>query len=339
MLHGHGDDGYLHKQEIVADFSTNVWYGGEPAGLKDHLFEKWEIINKYPEVIAESLREKVAEHHHLDTVNLLVTNGTTESIYLVGQAFKNTSTTIVTPAFSEYEDACKMHNLTLQFLPWEELDYQTNIRTPLVFICNPNNPTGAAFHHLEALIENNPTATFVVDEAFIDFTFSIQSIISLINRFKNLIILRSLTKAFAIPGLRLGYIAAHADIIERLQLQKAPWTVNAMAIEAGKFIFDHYKTLQLPLKELLNDKQDFIQKMQEAEVKTYESHTHFFIAETAKGTARELKQYLLDNFGILIRDASNFRGLSNRHFRLATLAPSQNQLLVNALKQWKNIGC
>ena len=125
---------------------------------------------------------------------------------------------------------------------------------------------------------------------------------------------------------------------ENLKSLKAPWTVNAMAIEAGKFIFDNYKTIQLPLKELLRDKQDFIQKLQDASVKIYESYTHFFLAETPKGTARELKLFLLEHFGILIRDASNFRGLSNHHIRLATLAPTQNQLLINALQEWKNHG-
>lgn len=338
MLHGHGDDGYLYKKKLTADFSTNVWYGGEPAGLKEYLFARWDVINKYPEVVAESLCKKVSEHHNLDTANILVTNGTTESIYLIAQANKDKTKTIVTPAFSEYEDACKMYNHQLQFCNWEQLAASANIETDLFFICNPNNPTGAVFHNLEALIENNPAATFIVDEAFIDFTFSIHSIIQLINRYKNLVILRSLTKAFAIPGLRLGYIAAHAAIIEKLKSQKAPWTVNALAIEAGKFILDNYKTIQLPLKDLLQDKQDFIQKLQDASIKIYESHTHFFVAETPKGTAPELKQFLLGNFGILIRDASNFRGLGNQHFRLATLAPTQNQLLINALKEWKNHG-
>lgn len=339
MLHGHGDDGYLHKHKIVADFSTNVWYGREPSGLKNYLFERWEVINKYPEVIAESLREKAAESHHLDIANILVTNGATESIYLIAQAFKARTTTIVIPAFSEYEDACQMHNHQLQFLPWEQLNLSTNIETDLFFICNPNNPTGAVFHHLEALVANNPSTIFIVDEAFIDFTFSLQSIVTLVSGYKNLVVLRSLTKAFAIPGLRLGYIAAHADTIENLKSLKAPWTVNAMAIEAGKFIFDNYKAIQLPLKELLSHKQDFVQKLQGTDVEIYESDIHFFLAETTKGTANQLKQYLLNNFGILIRDASNFRGLSNRHFRLATLAPSQNLMLINALNEWKNTCC
>ncbi len=337
MLHGHGDDGYLHKQKLVADFSTNVWYGGEPEGLKEYLFGKWPLINKYPEVLAESLSEKISEHYHVERTSVLVTSGTTESIYLIAHAFRNSTTSIVIPAFSEYEDACDMHSHQLKFLPWEQLSASTQIEADLFFICNPNNPTGAVFNDLETLIANNPSTTFIVDEAFVDFTFSVKSAISLIGLFKNLVILRSLTKAYAIPGLRLGYIAAHTDIVEKLKQLKAPWTVNSMAIEAGKFIFDNYNIVQLPLEQLLAQKNDFVQKLQEFPIKIQESHTHFFLAET-KGTAWELKQYLLDTFGILIRDASNFRGLSDRHFRLATLAPSQNQLLINALNEWKNTG-
>jgi len=88
MLYGHGDDGYRFKADIVADFSTNVWYGGEPQGLKEHIFSNWNTINRYPEVLAESLSKKISEHHSLHADNILVNSGSTESIYLVAQAFR-----------------------------------------------------------------------------------------------------------------------------------------------------------------------------------------------------------------------------------------------------------
>ncbi|MGY0037050.1 hypothetical protein [Pedobacter sp. NJ-S-72] len=89
MFQGHGDDGYLHRQKIAADFSTNVWYGGAPSGLKEHLFAQWENVQRYPEVLAESLTEKIAISYGFKTENILVTNGSTESIYLVAQAYQN----------------------------------------------------------------------------------------------------------------------------------------------------------------------------------------------------------------------------------------------------------
>jgi threonine-phosphate decarboxylase len=343
MLHGHGDNGYQYGLRIVADFSSNVWYGGEPAGLKEHLFRQWELVNNYPEVLAESLAEKVSRLHGLDPENILVTSGATEGIYLLAQLFSRKRSCIVIPSFSEYEDACRIHEHPIDFLNWESLypdepETRSPDKTPdadLFWIGNPNNPTGAVFPALEALIRGNRQTMFVVDEAFIEFTGSAVPVIGLAAEYPNLAIIRSMTKAFAIPGLRLGYIAAHRTLIERLKTIKLPWSVNALAVEAGNYIFDNYPSIRLPPGELLSDKAVFMQQLREAGIRTYDGDTHFFLCETPIASAGELKKYLLENFGLLIRDAANFRGLGAGHFRLATRTPDQNQLLVNAVKEWQ----
>ena len=334
MLHGHGDDAYRYAYEILADFSTNVWYGGEPAGLKEQLFNQWHLIRKYPEVLAESVNLLVAQHHHLQPEQVLISNGTTESIYLIAQAFGGKRTLIATPAFAEYEDACQMHQHQLAFVPWDTLSSIPELRSELFFICNPNNPTGSVFFRLEELIARNPQTLFVLDEAFIEFTLSIETAIPLLSRFENLLILRSMTKAFAIPGLRLGYIVAHEKQIERLKNFKLPWSVNALAIAAANYIFEQHQHIQLPIRQLLHDKEAFASQMQQTGANVHDSHTHFFLAETTHGTAAQLKQYLLEQHGVLIRDASNFRSLEEKHFRVATLAPAKNQLLLEGLRQW-----
>jgi threonine-phosphate decarboxylase len=336
MLYGHGDDGYRFTSEIIADFSTNVWYGGEPEGLKEHIFKNWAAINKYPEVLGESLTEKIAAYHHLQPDNILVNNGSTESIYLIAQAFGQSETTIVTPTFSEYEDAAGLYGHKVSYIDWNNLQSASKIKADILFICNPNNPTGEVFSGIEELLDNNPETIFVVDEAFIEFTLSVSSAIALINKYANLIILRSLTKAYAIPGLRLGYIAAAAALVNKIKLLKFPWSVNTIALETGKFIFDNYAAVQIPLESLLKQKAEFIAALQKTPVKINNSHTHFFLSEVLNGKASALKKYLLDNYGILIRDASNFRGLREGHFRVATLSAHKNQLLVNALKEWNS---
>ncbi|MEJ6979531.1 aminotransferase class I/II-fold pyridoxal phosphate-dependent enzyme [Pedobacter sp. P351] len=336
MLQGHGDDGYRYQYQIKADFSTNVWHGGEPENLKTHLFRNWECVNRYPEVIAEKLSEKIAAQYLLDTDNVLVNNGSTESIYLIAQAWQNSRTAIAVPSFAEYEDACAMYGHNLTFVNWDELHAELKINADLFFICNPNNPTGSVFTELETLLQNNPECTIIVDEAFIDFSLSVSSVIHLIKKYANLVVLHSLTKAFAIPGLRLGYIAAHADLIARLKRFKFPWSVNAMALEAGHFIFDNFASIQIPVQQLLNDKKDFVLALADAPISVFESHTHFFLAESNRGRAADLKNFLLSQFGLLIRDAANFRGLKETHFRIATLSPDKNRLLIKALEAWKN---
>jgi threonine-phosphate decarboxylase len=336
MLQGHGDDSYRYNQKIVANFSTNVWYGGEPAGLKEHIFQQWHVLNKYPEVQAESLAFKISGHHQLPASNILITNGTAESIYLIAQAYAGAATTIIIPAFAEYEDACLMHRHQVQFVNEDAVHPNMPMHKGLFFICNPNNPTGRVFPQLETLIKANPETLFVIDEAFIEFTVDATSLISLIDTCDNILVLRSLTKAFAIPGLRLGYIAANARLINKLLLCKTPWSVNAFAIAAGHFIFDNYSENELPLIQLFRDKEQFVQQLKQLSFAIENSHTHYFLAKIPLGTARQLKEYLIDHHGLLIRDASNFRGLSKQHIRIATQTKEKNELLTAALNEWIN---
>jgi threonine-phosphate decarboxylase len=338
MLYGHGDDGYRYDRQIIADFSTNVWYGGEPVGLKEYVFGRWSQVNRYPEVVAESLREKIAQHHQISAGQVLVCSGTTESIYLVGQLFTGKRTTIVTPSFSEYEDACQLFDHEITYLNWQDALEIPRLKTDLVFICSPNNPTGLLFQDLQYWLKLNPQCLFAVDEAFIDFIWERNSAISLMKKFPNLLIMRSLTKTYAIPGLRLGYVLAHEDIISQLIRIKQPWTVNAMALAAGDFIFDHFDSIQPPVPQILEYKRTFVQELSKIEaLQIYESDTHFFLGRTMVRNAAQLKEYLVEKHGLLIRDACNFRGLTRQHFRLATQSPESNEKIVNALREWQKL--
>lgn len=337
MFQGHGDDGYRHDQPIKADFSTNVYHGGVPSGLKEYVFSQWDKVQRYPEVLAESLTAKIAAHYNFDSSQVLVTNGSTESIYLIAQAFRGKRSAIVIPAFAEYEDACRMHEHDIIFIPWDELRAETMPDTDLLFICNPNNPTGAATADLEQLIQQYPGKIFIVDEAFIEFTFAVTSLVMLTEKYANLVIMRSMTKAYAVPGLRLGYIIAQPALISLFRSFKLPWTVNVMALEAGHFIFDHFEQIFVPLQQLLSDKADLVQGLSEIPLEIHDSHTHFFLSETRKGNAAGLKRFLLDHYNILIRDAGNFRGLNENCIRIATLDPAKNKLLINALSEWKHL--
>lgn len=337
MLHGHGDDGYRHAHPIKADFSTNVWYGGEPTGLRDYVFSQWATVNRYPEVLAESLAARIAAHHGLSASQVLTSSGTTESIYLLAQAWAGSRTTIVTPAFAEYEDAARQHGHQLTFRPWKQLTADEPLAAELVFICNPNNPTGSVLPAAAVveLLTHHPQTVFVLDEAFIEFTTSITTALPLLSRFDNLVIMRSMTKAYAIPGLRLGYVVASDSLITRLTAAKAPWTVNSLAAAAGHFIFEHFEAVQPPTTQLLADRASFVAQLAANEaLEIHPSHTHYFVGRLRRGTAADLKRWLLTHHSLLIRDAANFRGLTPAHFRLCTRPPADNLLLLNALREW-----
>lgn len=339
MLQGHGDNGYQYGQEIVADFSSNVWYGKEPEGLKEHLFLHWDRINRYPAVSAEQLGARIAAAHGLPPENVLVTAGTTESIYLIAQLFKcNEATSIIIPSFAEYEDACRMHEHHIQYIDWDDLP-KPGPDASLIWIANPNNPTGAVFPGIAAWMAERPKTHFVVDEAFIEFTAAVTSQISMIQRLPNMILLRSMTKAFAIPGLRLGYVVGHATLIARLRALKMPWTVNALAIEAGLYIFDSSRAGKdlFPVMSLLSDTARLSVQIGSLGYAVHPSHTHFLLCQTPWGTAKELQSYLLEKQGILIRNADNFRGLGPEFFRVACLPADKNQLLIDGLSKFREI--
>lgn len=340
MLHGHGDDGYQYNQEIIANFSSNVWFGGKPSKLKDYLFSNWDKIHSYPEAAAESLVSAISSDLQIDTNQIITTNGATEAFYLIAQAFSNSKSSIVIPTFSEYEDACKVNKHELFYLNWSNLSKHTIFEDGLVWICNPNNPTGDIISKsdLDFLLKQNSKSIFIIDEAYIDFTDAIESCIDLLNKHQNLILVKSLTKNFSIPGLRLGYLISNKVLVQDIQFYKAPWTVNSLAIEAGKFLLREKSDFLPPVSYYKSETKKFIKKLEKITgFKIHPSKTSFFLVELEEKTAFELKKYLISNFGILIRDAANFRGLNSRYFRVATQTEEKNQLLIEALIQWSKL--
>ena len=235
MIHGHGDDLYRSENRIKANFSTNVWYEADTRPLCDFLSHHLEEIFHYPEPDAGSFRQVAATYHGVAPEQVLVGNGATELFYKIAHAFAGHRTLIPIPAFMEYEDACTLYNHHIQYA--EHLDIRHIPKDiDLMFICNPNNPNGRIweFGEIEALVRNYPDMVLVVDESFIHFAPDAVSALSLLPAHPNLLVVKSMTKCYAIPGLRLGYMLGNPAIIENIACFGQPWSVNALAIEAGK---------------------------------------------------------------------------------------------------------
>lgn len=335
MINGHGDDLHLYNRKIKYNFSSNVYYKGCPPELLAEISSAAHMIQSYPSPAAEELNEAASRKFQLNRDQFLFTNGATEAFYLITHAFSGMSAAIVAPTFSEYEDACKIHGLDYHLVSKTTLkpkDYQ------LVFICNPNNPDGSIIptQELSRLIEAASSTIFVIDEAYIEFTDQIESIIPLIKRLENLIVVRSLTKAFAIPGIRLGYVIASSTIITQLLTKKMPWSVNALAIHSGLLVFEHYNHWLFNVEELLEETRKFIQELSAISwLKVKPSHTSYFLVELKKGTASILKDYLVTQHGILIRNANNFKKLHGEHIRLSIQYQEAQNVLIQALRNWK----
>ena len=284
-----------------------------------YLATRPELIGHYPEPEAWSLESIIAERENLEPENVIVTNGATEAIYLIAQAFP-LHAEIPHPTFSEYEDACKM---------FPRLDTEHN----MLWICNPNNPTGDVYNQsvIDRMLVNYDL--LVVDQSYENYTDHFVMNARWAAQLPNLIQIHSLTKTFAVPGLRLGYITAHASLTQHLRRFLRPWSVSALSVEAGKFLMQHD---DLRCKPDLNEAQRLRDMLQQIDgILTQETHTNFMLCQfESNHTAADLKDYLACEHHLLIRNASNFRGLTQRHFRVAAQTPAENDTLVAAIKQF-----
>ncbi len=341
MLRGHGDDAYRYGDRIRVNFSSNVWYGADLSGLWRHLSGCLERLSGYPEPDAASLADRLARHWDLAPENVCVTNGATEAFYLIAQAWGGRHSVIVVPSFSEYEDACALHGHRMTFV---DLDVLLEGEAPLageglVWLCNPNNPDGKTVdpERLCRLIETHPARTFVVDHSYAAFTLRPVLDVHRACALDNVIVVHSMTKQYAVAGLRLGYLTASEGLIRRIAMHRMPWSVNALAVEAGRYLLDHEAEFTLPLASYLAEAARFRQAVGSIPgVETLPSDCHFFTGVLAQGKSAELKEYLAREHGLLIRDASNFRGYGEGHFRLATQRPEENDRCVQAIAEWMN---
>ena len=335
MLHGHGSDQYRYAEKIQADFSSNVWYEGFPNQLIEVIQQHVPQLVHYPEAEAESLQQQLADLHKVSTSNIIVGNGTAELFYLLAQAYRGANSKIVVPAFAEYEDACTVHEHNISFCNYTEID-NTEL-TDMLWLGNPNNPDGNTISPEEilALCARNPKTIFVVDEAYAELCFSFRSSINLVLQTHNLIVLHSLTKTFAMPGLRLGYAVGASEIIQKLASIRIPWSVNSLAIAAGCYIVKNYQQLLPSKKQIATESLAFHEQLSQIsalEINT--SSSNFFLLKIKHGTAAQLKKYLITAHGILIRDASNFRQLTPQHFRVSLQKKEHNELLIEALTEY-----
>lgn len=337
MIHGHGDDLYKSGHQVVANFSTNVWYEADCQLLRSLLQHHAERMFHYPEPDAGSFRQAVAAWHGLSAEQVIAGNGATELFYLIAHAFAGALTVIPIPTFQEYEDACTLYHHRIHFISNPDSFQKEMPEHPkLMFICNPNNPDGSIWSeaNIRFLLEDYPDMTLVIDESFLHFAPGIRSAIHLLAEYDNLLVVHSMTKNFAIPGLRLGYMLGNPEKMEYLSRFKQPWSVNALAIEIGKELLQKAWELLPDVDALLERRWDFVREI--AAIPGFlpcPSHASFFLVAT-DFDAGKLKQHLLEKEGLLIRDASNFRGLSRHFFRLNTLTEEKNNLLIQALKNY-----
>ncbi len=330
------------RPDQVLDFSVNT----NPFGPSPRVLEALRDVrvDRYPDVAALPLREALARHHAVSVEQVLVGNGVSELIWLVGLAFvrRGDNVLVLEPTYGEYRRATRMmggHVHTWRAVPEDHFRVdpkavaarlaQTSYR--LVWVCNPNNPTGQVWP-TEALAhwaERHPHTLFVVDEAYVNFVPHMTSALTV--RRPNVLVLRSMTKDYALPGVRLGYAVGHPDVIATLQRVQPPWSVNAFALAAGLAALADTAFLKASVQQTLAAKADLVGRLRALGWQVVPSATPFFLLHVGDAGAfcRRLWAH-----GIAVRDGTSF-GLP-AYVRVGTRRPEENARLVEVLAQWEH---
>lgn len=350
----HGADIYtaaekagINKDEII-DFSSNINPLGIPEGVKKSAIDSIENTIKYPDINARELIKNISEAEDVPEGWIFASNGAADAIYRISFYVKPKIGVVTSPAFSEYENSLSAAGSKIEYYSLrEENDYKIlndfidniNSETEIVFLCNPNNPTGQLTNKvtIEKIISRcKESGTFVViDECFLDFVENKEeySSVNLLEKYDNLIILKAFTKIYAIPGIRLGYcMSSNKNVIEGLKVFGPPWNVSTIAQAAG--------IAALKEKDYINDtvcyikpqREYLIQELNKLNIKTYESYANYLLFKTYDGI--DLKSELVKK-GILIRSCSNYRGLDSSFYRIAVKTAEENKFLIKAIKELK----
>ncbi|MBR5074336.1 MAG: aminotransferase class I/II-fold pyridoxal phosphate-dependent enzyme [Bacteroidales bacterium] len=323
MIEGHGDDIYKYGN-IKLNFSSNIYPRADITPVIEYLKERLDSIRSYPEPSAASLEKAIAAKLGIGEENVLVTAGATEAIYLIAQTFRSWQTfSVKYPAFSEYEDACRLYM------------YREDTFGNLMWVCNPCNPTGEVFprSYIEDLLQKHRYV--IVDQSYEDYSQEKVMSPSEAIRIPNLIQIHSMTKKYAVPGLRIGYITANVAVTRLLRQSIRPWSINSLALEAAKYLLESNFSAVPDMAAYLRTTQRLRFALAQMEgLETKPTKTNFVLCRLKNGKASDLKEFLAREKGILIRDASNFRGLYEGHFRVASSTDEDNALLIDGIKEF-----
>ncbi|GAB6274165.1 MAG: threonine-phosphate decarboxylase CobD [Peptococcaceae bacterium] len=356
FIPGHGGNlfqaakhyGFL-PQEII-DFSANINPLGPSAKVIKAITDNLRQIRHYPDPDCTLIRQALSLHLNVPPDNLLVGNGTSELIYLLAETLKIRHALILPPAFSEYARAVFNRGGKVSQV---ELNEENDFSLPLaeltkaipgvetLFLCNPNNPTGGLISREELKIILDTAARFnrlvIVDEAFMDFVPQKENYTALpcLDNYPNLIVLYSLTKILAIPGLRLGIVVASSSLIKKLARAKIPWSVNTLAQIAGKAGLEDEEYLMNTYR-LVNQEKDFLSSRLNKlpGLRPLPGAANFLLIDITKTGygVRELV-WKLGIKGILVRDCTNFSGLFRPYIRIAVRGREENKALLAALQE------
>jgi threonine-phosphate decarboxylase len=344
----HGGDIYTYekaKGAIPIDFSANINPMGLPRGVKRILKNSIQRYEAYPDIDCNDLVNAISLYENVSGERILCGNGAADIIYRLCYAIRPGRALLTAPTFSEYETALKNVGCGIshfELKPETEFKISTEILdeindAEIVFICNPNNPTGM-LTDVELLYEiaakcKKSNSYLIIDECFLDFMDKKEnySFTRYIDEFDNVLILKAFTKFFAMAGLRLGYcISSNPGLLRGIFEAGQPWSVSTPAQVAGVCALNDKEYIKKTGYNTAKEREYLSQKLRKLGFHVFESHANFILFKTPCQVDLYARLY---EKGILIRKCENFKGLDKSYYRIAVKSRKDNDLLIKALSE------
>ena len=329
----------------VTDFSVNLNPLGPPPVIRERWGDLYSGIEPYPTVNGAGVARYYEKRYGIGPEEFVAGNGSTELIYLLPRALGLRRVVVVTPSYNDYSMASRIAGALIRPCPLrpEEGGFSPamdDMREGMkegdaLWLGNPNNPTGTLFRAevIRELAERFPAKWIIVDEAFMPFVEE-RDLYSLLvpSRPKNVLVLHSLTKFYALAGIRMGGLAADPDVVRRVRGLKEPWTVNGVAEKIAPLLLECSAYEQESLSLLRKEKSRLHLMLGKVPgLNPVPPSVNFLLCQwTLTEELEDLLRHLLRK-GIYVRDCRNFPGLEQNWFRAAVRLPEENDRLALTL--------
>lgn len=325
------------------DFSANLNPYGMPKEIKNAIINSIDKYDVYPDIYCSELRRCISQYDNIPYENIICGNGAADLIFRCCLAKKPKKALVISPTFSEYENAIKAvgseilyYNLNKEqsFKVCDDILHKIDSTVDMVFLCQPNNPTGHCISEnllLEILKKcTKENILLFCDECFLDFTLNedSHSLKKYVSQYENIFILKSFTKLFSMAGLRLGYgISSDLKLLKAIENSGQAWSVSSVAITAGVEALKCKEYKAVSLKKINEEKTFLLCELKKLKIIAlgYEANYIFFYCDNFS-LYDELQKK-----GILIRQCQNYRNLDDGYYRIAVRTHNENKQLICAL--------
>ncbi len=343
--------------EGVIDFSVPLNPLGPPEQVlkifSEIIKNNINIITRYPDYEYHDLRNSIANFYEIKSEGIIPLNGAAEALYILLTVYKPKNFIVIEPTFGDYRVASQALGIQLISIPYvegaKEFTFPINdiltlskdvVRNSMIFLSNPNNPTGYVVEvkYLREIAETFDESLVVVDEAFIDLSEKFQeSCLNLVEELDNVVVIRSLTKTFSVPGLRIGFMYSSKMYSKLFDLYRQPWNVNIIADRLftnllSKFKDDMKKFLEMSRQYISIEKSRLTTFLRSLGFTVYDSYAPYILVKSSKVSATDLNEMLM-KYGMYVRDASSFTPLTKYFFRVGVRSRDDNNRFIEVMNK------